>query len=56
MASKTTEIRPKITMACVDCKSRNYITNKNKRNNPDRLEINKFCPRCVKHTAHRETR
>ncbi|MBW3085701.1 50S ribosomal protein L33 2 [Austwickia sp. TVS 96-490-7B] len=56
MASKTTDVRPKITLACVDCKDRNYITKKNRRNDPDRLEMNKFCPKCSKHTAHRETR
>ncbi|HET7802155.1 MAG TPA: 50S ribosomal protein L33, partial [Humibacillus xanthopallidus] len=28
MASKSTDVRPKITMACVDCKDRNYITKK----------------------------
>ncbi|NBQ01619.1 MAG: 50S ribosomal protein L33, partial [Actinobacteria bacterium] len=26
MASKSADVRPKITMACVDCKERNYIT------------------------------
>ncbi len=56
MASKSVDVRPKITMACVDCKNRNYITKKNRRNNPDRLELAKFCPRCTKQTTHRETR
>ena len=56
VASKSTDVRPKITMACVDCKDRNYITKKNRRNNPDRLAFNKFCPKCGKHTEHRETR
>ena len=56
MASKASEVRPKITLACVDCKGRNYITKKNRRNDPDRLELAKFCPRCGKHVAHRETR
>ena len=56
VASKSTDVRPKITMACVDCKDRNYITKKNRRNNPDRLSMNKFCPKCGKHTEHRETR
>ena len=56
VASKSSDVRPKITLACVDCKERNYITKKNRRNDPDRLEMNKFCPRCRKHTAHRETR
>ncbi len=56
MASKTTDIRPKITMACSECKNRNYITKKNRRNDPDRLHLQKFCPKCAKHTEHRETR
>jgi large subunit ribosomal protein L33 len=56
VASKTVDVRPKITMACVECKHRNYITKKNRRNNPDRLELAKFCPNCGRHTAHRETR
>ena len=54
--AKQTDIRPKITLACVECKERNYITRKNRRNDPDRIELKKFCPRCGKHTAHRETR
>ena len=56
MASKSSDVRPKITMACVDCKERNYITKKNRRNTPDRLELKKFCSRCRKSTTHRETR
>lgn len=49
-------MRDKITMACTECKSRNYTTLKNKRTTPDRLELNKFCKFCKKHTAHRETK
>jgi large subunit ribosomal protein L33 len=56
VASKSSDVRPKITLACVECKDRNYITKKNRRNDPDRLELAKFCPRCRTHTAHRETR
>jgi large subunit ribosomal protein L33 len=51
-----TDVRPKITMACNVCKHRNYITRKNRRNDPDRMELKKFCPNCREHTAHRETR
>ena len=51
-----TDIRPKITLACQECKRRNYITRKNRRNDPDRLELKKFCPNCGKHQAHRESR
>ena len=56
MASKSSDVRPKITLACVECKSRNYITKKNRRNTPDRLELQKFCSRCKAKTSHRETR
>jgi large subunit ribosomal protein L33 len=56
MAAKTADIRPKITLACEECKNRNYITRKNRRNDPDRLEIKKFCPNCGTHRNHKETR
>ena len=42
-----TDVRPKITLACQECKHRNYITKKNRRNDPDRLAMNKFCPNCL---------
>ena len=54
--AKATDVRPKITLACTECKDRNYITKKNRRNDPDRVELKKFCPRDGKHTLHRETR
>jgi large subunit ribosomal protein L33 len=49
-------IREKITLACVQCKERNYSTTKNKRKHPDRLEYRKYCPRCKAHTEHKETK
>ena len=51
-----TDVRPKITLACQECKHRNYITRKNRRNDPDRVELKKYCPNCRKHQPHRETR
>ena len=56
MASKSADVRPKITLACTECKERNYITKKNRRNDPDRIELKKFCPRDRRPTIHRETR
>jgi len=56
MAKKAADVRPKITLACTECKQRNYITKKNRRNTPDRLSLSKFCPVCGRHTEHRETR
>ena len=49
-------IRREITLACTECKERNYHSEKNRRNDPSRLELRKYCPRCGEHTAHRETR
>ena len=37
------DVRTVITLACEECKRRNYTTYKNKRNDPDRLELNKYC-------------
>ena len=49
-------MRDIITLACGDCKNRNYSSTKNKRLHPDRVEYKKFCPFCRKHTLHKETR
>ena len=42
-------MRNAVTLACTECKSRNYQTNKNKKNDPDRIEFNKYCKFCKKH-------
>ncbi|NLW07506.1 MAG: 50S ribosomal protein L33 [Clostridia bacterium] len=49
-------MRVGITLACTECKRRNYITTKNKKNDPDRIELKKYCSYCGKHTAHKETK
>jgi large subunit ribosomal protein L33 len=49
-------MRVKITLRCNECKQRNYNTMKNKKNTPDKLELNKYCPFCRKHTVHTETK
>ncbi|YP_398350.1 ribosomal protein L33 (chloroplast) [Lactuca sativa] len=33
-----------------------YITQKNRHNTPNRLELRKFCPYCYKHTIHGEVK
>ena len=48
--------RNAITLACTVCKNHNYRTNKNKKNDPDRIELNKYCKFCKKHTPHKETK
>ena len=46
-------MRTGITLACTECKERNYTTQKNKKNDPDRMEVKKYCSRCRKHTVHK---
>ena len=49
-------MRVKVTLACTECKQRNYNTVKNKKNTTDRIEMNKYCKFCRKHTLHKETK
>ncbi len=49
-------MRDIITLACTECKRRNYTTTKNKRKTTERLEMKKFCRWCRVHTSHRETK
>ncbi|MBX7152549.1 50S ribosomal protein L33 [bacterium] len=51
-----------ITMECTTCKTSNvpgvsrYTTEKNKKNDAERLEVMKYCRYERKHTLHKETR
>ncbi|MGI6196026.1 MAG: 50S ribosomal protein L33 [Eubacteriales bacterium] len=49
-------MRVKITLVCSECKQRNYDSTKNKKNDPDRLELKKYCRFCRKHTLHKESK
>lgn len=59
MQMKTLEVevvRVKITLACTECKQRNYNMTKEKKNHPERMETQKYCKFCRKHTLHKETK
>lgn len=54
-----------ITLECTECRQNDqqrtagvsrYLTNKNRRNTPDKLQISKYCRYCNKHTLHKETK
>lgn len=56
-------VRILITLECTECRSNpekvtpgvsRYSTKKNRRNTPNRIELNKFCPYCKKHVLHKE--
>ena len=49
-------VRVKITLACTECKQRNYNMTKEKKNHPERLETKKYCKFCRRHTLHKETK
>ena len=54
--AKKNENRANITLKCPKCGELNYRVQKNKKNDPERMEISKFCPRCREHTEHKETK
>lgn len=52
-----------ITLECTECRSNpnkrsagvsRYTTQKNRRNNPERIELKKHCRYCNKHSIHKE--
>lgn len=51
-----------ITLECTECRKNTnpgvsrYLTSKNRRNTPEKLELLKFCKYCNKHTPHKETK
>ena len=49
-------MRVGIILACTECKHRNYASIKNKKNNPDRLEVKKYGKFCKSNTPHKETK
>ncbi len=60
MAKKSKEARGQVILECTEHKesgmpgTSRYITTKNRKNTPDRLELKKFNPILKKMTIHRE--
>lgn len=54
--AKKTENRVLVTLACSECKTHNYRLSKNTKNTTDKLNLNKYCPKCRKTTEHKETK
>lgn len=52
MASK----RDQVILKCSECGEHNYITTRNKKTHPNKMEIKKFCSRCNKETLHKESK
>ncbi|MFN4228098.1 MAG: 50S ribosomal protein L33 [Candidatus Ratteibacteria bacterium] len=47
-------MRELVSLICSVCKNKNYYTTKNKKIKKDKLQFNKYCPKCKKHTLHTE--
>jgi len=47
-------MRVGITLACSECKQRNYSTTKDKRTHTEKFEVRKYCKFCNTHTVHKE--
>ena len=60
MAKKTKEARVQVILECTEHKASGmpgtsrYITTKNRKNTPDRLEFMKYNPILKKYTLHKE--
>lgn len=52
--AKKNENRVHVALICEECKNQNYTVSKNKKNTTERLELNKYCPKCQKTTKHKE--
>jgi large subunit ribosomal protein L33 len=48
-------MRVQVTLACGECKHRNYHSSKNKKKT-ERMEFKRYCRACRKHTAHKEVK
>jgi large subunit ribosomal protein L33 len=47
--------RIEVSLACSVCDSRNYRTTR-KAEQKGRIEMKKYCPKCDRHTMHKETK
>nr|YP_010216170.1 ribosomal protein L33 [Pteris multifida]UBR42903.1 ribosomal protein L33 [Pteris multifida] len=64
--AKSRDVRITVALECTSCTQKEtggkstgisrYTTRKNRRNTPTRLELEKYCPYCYKHTLHKESK
>nr|YP_009548773.1 ribosomal protein L33 [Cryptogramma acrostichoides]AYW15748.1 ribosomal protein L33 [Cryptogramma acrostichoides] len=64
--AKSKDVRITIALECASCTRKEtgvksagisrYTTRKNRRNTPTRLELQKYCFYCRKHTLHKESK
>ncbi|MFC6278115.1 50S ribosomal protein L33 [Streptococcus moroccensis] len=49
-------MRVKINLKCSDCGQLNYLTSKNTKTHPEKIQVPKFCPKERKVTLHIESK
>jgi large subunit ribosomal protein L33 len=54
LVERPLKVQENISLACSQCKRKNYTTTKNKKTNTEKLELHKYCRFCRKATAHKE--
>jgi large subunit ribosomal protein L33 len=47
--------RIEVALACTECEARNYRTTR-KKDQQGQITLKKHCPKCNKHTVHKETK
>jgi large subunit ribosomal protein L33 len=52
--AKKGENRGPVSLTCTECGNVIRPTEKNKKNTVEKLTISKHCPKCRKHTEHKE--
>ena len=55
MAKSKKGPRQNFGLKCSECGNFNYLTERNKVNTEAKLQLQKYCKRCKKHTLHKET-
>jgi len=46
--------RPLFELECSECKKRNYTASRNISEQKEKIVLKKYCPKCRRHTTHRE--
>lgn len=49
-------VKHNVRLECTECHEINYLTTRNAKKVPEKLELKKFCKKCRKQTIHKETK
>lgn len=49
-------MREQVILECTVCKQRNYLSTRDRRKQPEKIEVKKYCKFDRKHTLHKESK